>query len=315
MIQLEYDVEGGQARRLPTPGACIYCGAEGVGLTDEHVIPFAIGKDAIILERSCCGICQKIIQPYEQAVLRHQLGHFRAQVGAPTRSRKSRPTTITLEFVAVDERNQAVRELGSRVVTLDAAPLILNLWQSPPPTLLGEPIEPGHANGRPWHYVDRTVADPILREVAAAAGVERVGFRLGPVNRLHYLRSLAKTAHAFAAAELGTDAFEPFLTDIVLNRSDDVGRFVGDVGGVASLEGATGHDFKITLGEVPEDAGIGKGRIAVFMQFWGDLGSPAHFVIVGQALTNLDVRVAARQALVGSAAPRARPITGLDVTP
>lgn len=36
-----------------------------------------------------------------------------------------------------------------------------------------------------------------------------------------------------------------------------------------------GHTFKITLGEVPEDAGIGKGKIGVFMQFWGDPGRHA----------------------------------------
>ena len=115
-----------------------------------------------------------------------------------------------------------------------------------------------------------------------------MGIELPPVNRLHYLRSLAKTAHAFTAAQIGVDAFEPFLTDIILNRSDDLEQFVGDKAGVASLEGATGHSFKITLGETPKELGPAGGLIVVFMQFWADLGSPPHLIVVGRPLVDLD---------------------------
>src|SRR3546814_18774525 len=53
-------------------------------------------------------------------------------------------------------------------------------------------------------------------------------YKSGQVSRLHYLRSLAKTAHAFTAASYGLDAFEPYLLDLILCRSDDVAEFVGD---------------------------------------------------------------------------------------
>jgi hypothetical protein len=294
MILMEYDVEGSLSRRLPSPGKCIYCKTSGVKLTDEHVIPFAIGKDATILEDSCCEVCQRIINPYEQAVLRHQLGHFRAAVDAPTRNKKDRPTSLPLEFVEANEKGQAIRDLGKREIPMAEAPLILNLWKSPPPGILNIPFDPAVAEGQPWRHVESKVADPILKEVAIERGVEHIGFKLRPVNRLHYLRTLAKIAHAFTAAELGVDAFEPYLVDIILSRSDDVAKYVGDLSGVASLEGATGHTFKITLGEVPEDAGIGEGNIAVFMQFWGELNSPPHLVIVGKRLIDMEAHFAAK---------------------
>lgn len=142
MILYEYDVDGTPARRLPSPGKCIYCGAYGVKLNDEHVIPYAIGKNATILEGVCCEACQKIIQPYEQEVLKKQLGVFRAMTAAPTRNRKDRPTTIVLPLVEYNEHGQAVRDLGTREIPIVEGPLILNLWQSPPPRILGEEIAP-----------------------------------------------------------------------------------------------------------------------------------------------------------------------------
>ncbi|WP_443027158.1 hypothetical protein [Sphingomonas sp. LB3N6] len=251
-------------------------------LTEEHVIPYAIGKNATILEGACCDECQKVIQRYEQEVLKKQLGVFRAMVEAPTRNKRDGPKSITLPLVEHDEAGRYVRDLGNREIAIEDGPLILNLWQSPPPRIIGERIKPADAEGRPWRYVEANRADPILKAAAAELGVAHVGFKPADVNRRHYLRVLAKTAHAFVAAELGPDAFEPFLTDLILNRSDDLGEFIGDMAGVASLEGATGHSFKITMGETPSSLGTAAGLIVVFMQFWADLGSPPHLVVVGR---------------------------------
>ena len=294
MILREYDVDNAPARRLPSPGKCIYCDAIGVALNEEHVIPYAIGKNATILEGACCDACQKIIQRYEQEVLKKQLGVFRAMVEAPTRNKKDRPKFVTLPLVEHDEREQSLRELGDRLIPIEDGPLILNLWKSPPPRILGEKIDPTCAEGRPWRFIEASRADPILKKAAIELGIPNVGFKLPVVDRLHYLRVLAKTAHAFVAAELGPDAFSPFLTDLILNRSDDVGEWVGDMAGVASLEGATGHSFKITMGETPSSLGPAAGLIVVFMQFWADLGSPPHLVVVGRPLIDMQAHFQGR---------------------
>lgn len=294
MILLEYDVDESPARRLPSSGKCIYCGAADVPLTEEHVIPFAIGKNATILEGASCDDCQKTIQPYEQRVLRHQLGVFRAMVEAPTRKKKDRPKVIRLPLVEIRPDGTVGRDLGSREIQIVDGPLILNLWQSPPPAILGENSDPANAEGVSWRFIESSRADPILHKVAEEEDVAGAAIVLPPVNRLDYLRSLAKTAHAYAAAELGVDAFEPFLTDIILNRSDDVGRCVGDMPGVASLEGPSGHSFKISLGQTPPELGDAGGLIVVFMQFWAELGSPPHLVVVGRPLIDMEAHFAAR---------------------
>lgn len=287
MLLHEHDIDNSPARRIPSQGKCIYCSATDVDLTDEHVIPYALAKNAAILEKSCCKVCQSIIQPYEQEVLKRQLCVFRAMVGAPTRSKKDRPQVIVLPIVELGADGKIVQKLGSREIPVADGPLILNLWQSPAPRILGEKITPDSQEGRPWRFVETERADSILKKIASELGIERVGIELPPVNRLHYLRFLAKTAHAFTAAQLGIDAFEPFLNDIILKKSDDLEQFVGDKSGVASLEGPTGHSFKITLGETPNDIGPASGLIVVFMQLWADLGSPPHLIVVGRPTSDL----------------------------
>lgn len=238
----------------------------------------------------------KIIQPYEQRVLRHQLGVFRAMVEAPTRNKKDRPTVIKLPLVEITAGGGVGRDLGTREVPIAEGPLILNLWQSPPPTILEEEVDPDKIDGAPWRYVEKERADPLLASVAKEEDVDGVGIVLPPVNRLDYLRSLAKTAHAFAVAKLGIDGFEPFLGEIILNRSDELARFVGDMPGVASLEGPSGHSFKITLGQTPPELGSAGGLLVVFMQYWAELGCPPHLVVVGRPLIDMDAHFADKPA-------------------
>ncbi len=217
-------------------------------------------------------------------------------VEAPTRNKKDRPTVIKLPLVEITAGGGVGRDLGTREVPIAEGPLILNLWQSPPPTILEEEVDPDKIDGAPWRYVEKERADPLLASVAKEEDVDGVGIVLPPVNRLDYLRSLAKTAHAFAVAKLGIDGFEPFLGEIILNRSDELARFVGDMPGVASLEGPSGHSFKITLGQTPPELGSAGGLLVVFMQYWAELGCPPHLVVVGRPLIDMDAHFADKPA-------------------
>ena len=282
----EYDLIDYPVRRVPSPGQCIYCGGKGIPLTDEHVIPYALAANTLILEKSCCIPCQRIIQRYEQEVLKKQLGDFRAQVDAPTRSRKERALDVALQFAEVNIAGQPIRDLGVRRIPMSDAPLALNLWTSPPPSLLrGEDEQPIDETGRPWTYVEVERAVALSRIVAAETGAEHVSVKIGEVNRLHYLRSLAKTAHAYAAAEIGVDAFEPMLRDVILCRSNDVAQYVGGDFGSSPIDLHIAQTVQISIAEVAE--GPSRGLLVVRIQLYPSLGSPAHLVVLGRALKDI----------------------------
>jgi len=277
--------------RLPSPGRCIYCGDDQTKLRDEHVIPYALAANTMVLEKSCCETCQNIIQKYEQEVLKKQLGTFRAQVDAPTRRPKDRPTHAKLHFVEVNENAEVIRDLGIRPIPIEEAPVAFHLWQSPMPRRLRSPLNPEQEHGRAWSFVEPEIAVALCRKVAEETGANHVAVKTGTVNRLHYLRSLAKTAHAFAASQLGLDAFEPFLLDLILCRSSDVAEFVGDDPFPAPpIEESDGHTVRIFLGEAM--GGDEQGLLCARFSLYPMLGSPPHLVVVGKAKVNIEKRLA-----------------------
>lgn len=111
---------------------------------------------------------------------------------------------------------------------------------------------------------------------------------LGKVNKVQYQRLLAKTAHAFVSAKIGPDAFEPCLTDIILNRSDDVGRYVGDIPGVHGFAENPESTFQISMGSLIN--GPAEGYIAVYLQLYPSIRSPEHVIIVGKPKVDLNLR-------------------------
>ena len=169
-----YDLNERNGTRYPSPGVCIYCYVETENLTDEHVVPYALGANSFILEKSCCLACQKIIQPYEQDVLKKQLGAFRAQIGAPSRKRKKGDTiaeVVSFEFFEMNDDLEKVRSLGKRNIPIDDAPIAVGLWSSPPPRMVLAADSPCNL-GKPWGK-----AYPVDPGLTTSCAVLRTGSR------------------------------------------------------------------------------------------------------------------------------------------
>jgi len=284
----EYDLEKREkADVVPSPGKCIYCYEvrKAEELTDEHVLPYALAADTLVFEKSCCKDCQREITRYEQKVLRHQLGAFRAQVDAPTRKPKDRIKEVVIQFIEVDDEAKQIRDLGKKTIPIEKAPLIINLWQSPPARILQENVS---RPDQPWTYFVNSEVDALNNQVREETGANHVAMSLGKVDKLLYQRFLAKTAHAFVSAKIGPDSFEPYLTDIILNRSDDVGLYVGDIPGAHEFAENPESTFQISMGRLTK--GPAEGYIAVYLQLYPSIRSPEHVIIVGKPTVDLDLR-------------------------
>jgi hypothetical protein len=90
----------------PSFGRCIYCHktADEVELTDEHIIPFSLGGNAVILKGSCKA-CAAETTKIENEVGRKVLWDFRTHAGVQTRRPKERPTELPFIYaIAGGER-------------------------------------------------------------------------------------------------------------------------------------------------------------------------------------------------------------------
>jgi hypothetical protein len=276
----EFDLEVPNGMRRPSPGICIYCFSPASVLTDEHVIPFALAANTFILEKSCCRSCQQIIQPYEQEVLKKQLGNFRAQIDSPTRNRRDRQSTVQYYFSEFDLNGGIIRDIGSCTLPLDCAPIAVCLWSSPQPQYGLPPDQLANNIGAPWSYCEKDALKLLCRKVASEYGAPNVGVKLGEVNREHYLRFLAKVAHSYAATELGLDGFDPFLLDIILKRSNDLNLYIGDDLMESPSDDNPVHIFQISLGR--PKVGPLVGLLVVRIQLYPMLKSPSHLIVVGR---------------------------------
>ncbi|MES2173296.1 MAG: hypothetical protein V4523_05045 [Pseudomonadota bacterium] len=287
-----YHFTKGEGVRIPSPGRCIYCGDNQQKLRDEHVFPYSLAGHSMILEKCCCETCQNIIQKYEQEVLKKQLGLLRARVEAPTRRPKDRASHAEMHFIEVNESGRFLRDLGTRKIPINEAPVVFSLWRSPMPRRLRfHPLTPQQEYGMPWSFVQHESGHSLCRTVAQETGAKYIALRAGTVNRLHYLRSLAKTAHAFAVAKLGMDAFDPYLLDLILGRSDDVSEFVGDDPFPGPIIEISEYDsIHIYLGETIDD-GL-RGLVTARIVLYPVLNTPPHLVVVGKAKVDIAKRFA-----------------------
>lgn len=280
-------MELGETVRKPSPGRCIYCGDDEGNLTDEHVIPYALGAHTTIFEKASCVACARTIQKYEQRILRGQLGVFRARIDAPTRNRKDRPTHQDLHFVEVDRLGRQIRDLGSRSFAIDDAPLNLSVWQLAPPRILGEQRTEKEHMGRPWASItqsesQKALAMRLAREVARETNAEHVAVKVDAINREDFLRFLVKTAHAYAVFEKGLEAFRPLTTDLILGHDNDLAQYIGSGPVNPEYESSPANMTELTLGVVQD--GPAAGYTAVYIRLYPMLGTPPHVVIVGEPL-------------------------------
>ncbi len=263
-----------RAHRYPEVNRCIYCGecvVEG-GLTDEHIVPHSIGG-ALVLPKASCRECAKVTAAVEGSFAGQALRPVRRQFKFPHKSRGR----------AARQAREAERfpiRMNGRTYALEASlvpPLLMSFVYEPPSALWG-----GTTDGP---IVGRVIMRDLPGFHRKSADLEKRSRN----RKFGYLvresaavtaRVLAKIAHTYAIAELGTDAFRPCLLPFLSDaEGTGIGTYVGSA--IPNVEG----DFPIgqDLHNVSiDDADLGRRRLVVVrVQLWACFGFPVHLVVVG----------------------------------
>ena len=252
---------------------CIYCGAFRYSaeeplraLADEHVIPYALAKDALVLPEASCRACERLTGRFEQIVLRGAFGLYRAAYpDAPNRKRK--------KFISV---KLPAGQRGGLI--LPARQIRAPIGKVPPGLVMYHFYAPSRPQGIPGVRELRGTYWAIAGKDETREFVEKYGpFFIGTLNELAFARTIAKIAHAFAIATYGLGSFKPLLLDFILGRTDIYNDLVGGEFDIPTATPPT-HVFHL---EEATGCFHGENLLAVKLRLFPQHGTPQYFIIVG----------------------------------
>jgi hypothetical protein len=255
----------------PSIGRCIYCGAARYSprqperkLGDEHIIPLAMDGHLILPEASCEECERTINRGIETPITNLEWGYFRSKRKFPTRNKKNRKTHIQLR-----------RKNGShlRVEVEDYSCPVLSYKFGEARILSGLPPGTDHLRWTAEVLTDHDAEIEMKRRFPDWDGVHRLKTR-----PYEFARLIAKIGYSYAVAELGLGAFTPFVTEIILGKSED---WFYAVGGSWEIEPPVEGGGHITGIDVIVKSAT-KFWIRVNMRFFSAVKTPSYHVIVGE---------------------------------
>jgi hypothetical protein len=205
-----------QTTRTTPINACIYCGAQD-GLTDEHIVPFALGGN-LVLPKASCENCAKITSAFERRVLRGFMLPARTVAGLPSRRPKDRQTSLSMEI-------EGPNGFESVEVPIAEFPAILHLPTLPPPRFLCGQVE---KTGIDLCGLDTIGFGKEPRDVAEAFETTKIRHTQTDYALSDFVRLLAKIGYSFIVSRVGMFTFDEVpVLPLILGRTDDGSHWVG----------------------------------------------------------------------------------------
>lgn len=186
---------------------CAYCGSTE-GLLTEHIIPYGLGGELILL-KACCEECRKATSEVEDVVLCKYLCALRSHLSLPSRKPQHRPTSYKLALQRGDLR-------WSQKVPSADHPGVIQFAMLDPPGAGGAHLRLVRAD----IFAD---TEARLAKLGADIVIEQP-----QVKAIDLARTIAKIGMAYAVAEFGRDAFAEFYVQhLIRHEAADWNRWVG----------------------------------------------------------------------------------------
>lgn len=254
--------------KIPSKGVCIYCGRDGVKLTDEHIVPFSLGGQHVICKASCLE-CADITKKFEQDVARGLWGDAKSSYNAATRRKKARKSHIVLPDLE-NKKNK----------------MTIAAFDYPAPMVFYKMRQAGILQGVPenkdssadWVLVSIVDENRIKRFEEKHPGKLTAQFRHVPGS---FARLIAKIGYGQMLCSLNPGDFNPICLPYILGKKENL-SFV--VGGRFSIE-----EPKPGIGYTLSCHRFGTSDRLVIVsevRLFADSHTPTYHVVVGDVAGN-----------------------------
>jgi hypothetical protein len=267
--------------RIEPKGLCIYCGRTGLKLTDEHVLPLALGGQHVLCQASCLD-CADITKRFEQDVARELWGDARISYGGPSRRKKARATHVQLPDPCNPQRRIKVP------YSEYPAPLIFykmraaGALQGAPPTL--------DISGA-WELVAVSDHEKNMEFERKFGFPLTAKFRHVPIS---FGRLIAKTAYCNALCTLDPSDFRSICLPYILGSKTNISYIVGGDFDIPPPDAGLGYVLR-TIGAGAEDRLIIIGEVRLY----ANNHTPVYHSIVGEVVGSANVAAISTKFAVG----------------
>jgi len=253
-------------------GRCIYCGTTSHPLTKEHVVPYGLGGNAVILRKACCDKCRVITSKCELNPIHENWAEVRAALGFPSRKRDLAQETFCLNVELEDGLKRTLQLKGRETLGL-----VQFLEYSPPAFFAPSGYKSGvNVTGAKLMSFGPNAGD-FIREHKIK------GLTLTTTSTGNdFEKMITKMAYCVVIACWGLDCFDQrYVLPTILNEKDDVGYWMGcNIDGkIVPLIGKRPGGFALNLSVVSSDHGVR--NIIVTMKFFPSSDAPEYIVVVG----------------------------------
>jgi hypothetical protein len=275
------------SKRYPAAESCIYCGRKGIERTAEHIVPFGLAANSLVIGKASCKRCQRNTHAFETHCLRQMWWPFRTAIGAPSRG-KEKPEAFSLRTAKVtkidmqDFPNVEVEDPSVIPLSPRDYPLYYMTHRFPPPGVLIGRDPDEMVSYEAWVAYD---PDEFRKHIPK----DKDGIDLGPGQPEPFLRLLAKMAHGFAVAELGQPSFDPVLREFIRDMPLRAANWIG-----GDLENPPREPALHRIGIHFEQVGTVR-YVVVTIRLFCFLGTPQYHVVVGSLKGEPDERLLAKQ--------------------
>jgi hypothetical protein len=254
-----------------TVNKCIYC--DGLGETDEHIIPFALGGKWKLVN-ACCEQCRDITSRCERNPLSENWAEVRAVLDYPSRRRDFNNETFSLN-VTFKNGSKGVLELP-KDETLGLTPFL----EYPLPAF----FFPGeYKRGVIVNAHSLISFGPNVKILSEKYNFEKMDYSVTYKGN-NFEKMVTKIAYCATIATFGLDNLEQrFVLPTLLGKKDDIGYWMGcdHDGRITPLIGKQRSKNVIKVGVWQQQAGDSTKYIITRLKFFAASDAPEYIVIVG----------------------------------
>jgi hypothetical protein len=269
-------------RVLASIGECVYCGAVN-DLTDEHIVPLALGGNLILADASCHD-CATATGKFEQRVLRGFMKDARSAGSFPTRRPKERPLRLAISRELLAGRFEEIEILAQ------SHPGFLHLPLLKPAGILNGNRASDGTMVQGFETI-RFGPDPSLIAQLLNTEALRVHHR---IYAGAFARMLAKIGYCFAISQHGLIPREhvPVLAEISGN-SDQPSRWLGsaEFGALVELDNPQ-HVLATCIKETPNER---KEYLVARVKLFSSCGATGYEVVIAETAHIKDLKAQGRK--------------------